>query len=424
MHKTMSLESLNEAVRIAREKYSKLSSKKYRSAFLTSFCEQFGYTRKYAQKLLRGARDGSGAGRRARSGRPCIYTEKHIEVLKFIWLQADQPCGRRLAGAMADWVRSYERNVRRLLPKIRDALGRISYAQLDRLIAQLRVKEPRVADWRRWRSNGAVKAQIPERAERWNVGDPGWMEVDCVALCGGNMSDYFTWILTGTDVWSGWTELRPMWNRSASQVIKHYDDMMLCSPFEWKGVDSDNGGEFINWQAIQWKRVRDLMGKRMELTRSRAYHKNDQAYVEQKNNTHVREFFGYERYGYQEIGDAMMEVCRAWSLYNNLYRPTMKQISMERVGSKRRRRHEKIAKSPAMRIIEHEGTPLSIKNALIRARKVNDPMSLRAECERGLKFVWTLIRALEQKPYSSLERDRVVEEFGPLKLDYKPISLA
>ena len=72
--------------------------------------------------------------------------------------------------------------------------------------------------------------------------------------------------------------------------------MERCSPFKWKGIDSDNGGEFINWQAFRWKRLREAMGHRMELTRSRAYHKNDQAYVEQKNNTHVREFFGYEPY--------------------------------------------------------------------------------------------------------------------------------
>lgn len=400
-------------------------NRKERGICLTSFCEISGLERKYAQKLLSGKRDGTGRGRKKATGRPRKYTEEDKEIIRQIWLRTNQYCAVRLKAALALWLPAFSERVKHIDEESQERIKEISASQIERFIREYRVKQPRTDDWRKGRSQTAVKAQIEVRAECWKVDEPGWLEADCVALCGGNMGGEFIWLLTVTDVWSGWTEIRPMWNRSARKVIDHYSDMEACSPFMWKGIDTDNGGEFISWEVLEWRQMREVMGKRLHLTRSRPYYKNDQAYVEEKNYTLGREFFGYERYGHQQTMGMMEELCRCWSLYNNLYRPTLKQISRERDGCKVRRRHEKTAKTPAQRIMEHAGTPVKVKRALAKAMRCNNPLEMAESCESGLKTIWRAIREMDAiAPYLQLERDKIADRYGKLNLRYAPIELA
>ncbi len=420
----MSQESKKDILPKCRQKYRSLKSKKYRSEYLDTFCTLYGYERKYAQKILSGVREGCGRGRKSKSGRKRKYTDEHKAVLKWIWLQSDQPCGRRMHGSLGAWVNSYCKHVRRLERECIDRLDEISSAQIDRIISEFRVSEQRNGDWRNGRGNTAVKAAIPVRAETWKVDEPGWMEGDCVTLCGGNMEGCNVWILTLVDVAFGWTEIAPMWNRSAKKVIDHYGVMEQRCPFAFKGIDTDNGGEFINYEAIKWQQMKKIMGEEVVLTRSRPYHKNDQAYVEQKNFTHVREFFGYERYGHQQLMDSMDELCQAWSLYNNLYRPIMKQISCYREGTKLKRRHEKKAMSPAQRLIAYKELDGGVRLALEQAIELNDPFELRQECERGLAQIWQMIKEMDKYPQNETGKDSVAAKFGKLNLHYAPIELA
>ena len=408
-----------------RGRYSGMINRKERGICLTSFCEQTGLERKYAQKLLSGRRDGTGAGRRKATGRPRKYTEEDKEIIRQIWLLTNQYCAVRLKAALALWLPAYSDKVKMVGEESRKRIMGISASQIERFIRDFRVRQPRMEDWRKGRSQTAVKAQIEVRAERWNVDSPGWLEADCVALCGGNMGGEFIWLLTVTDVWSGWTEIRPMWNRSARKVIDHYGDMEACTPFAWKGIDTDNGGEFISWEVLEWQQLREVMGKQLHLTRSRPYYKNDQAYVEEKNYTLGREFFGYERYGHQQTMDMMEELCRCWSLYNNLYRPTLKQVSRVREGCKVRRKHEKTAKTPAQRIMEHPGTPESVKHALADAMQRNSPLEMAKACESGLRTIWKATREMDAvPPYNQLGRDEIANRYGKLNLRYAPIELA
>lgn len=167
------------------------------------------------------------------------------------------------------------------------------------------------------------------------------------------------------------------------------------------------------------------MGQELEITRSRPYHKNDQARVEQKNYTHVREFLGYERVGYQQLEAPLEELCRAWSLWNNLYRVQMKQLSSRREGSKRIRRHEKNPRTATQRIMEKPQTPEEIKMKLQKLYERKDPFSLHEECERGLKYVDDLLKKFsENEPQNEEERDKLRDNQNPLKLRYTTISLA
>ena len=423
----MKKETIRELTEKYRDKYARLSYKKARGALLTQYCEITGYTRKYAQKLLSGKRDGSGEGRRKNKGRPRKYTEEDKRIIRAVWDKTGYWSGRRLKSALRLWLQSWNNDKRReqLGEEQKQRISGISAAQIDRFIREYRQSKPREKNWRIGHSVDAVKGLIEQRSERWDVHEPGWLEADCVALCGGDMSGSFVWLLTITDVWSGWTEVRAMWNRSARKVIDHYGPAEESCPFKWLGIDTDNGGEFMSWETIQWSLMRETIGSRLHLTRSRAGVKNDQAYVEEKNLTHCRDFFGYDRYGYQQIMGVMQELCVCWSLYNNLYRPQLKQLSREKIGSKVKRRHEACPLTPAERIMQWEGTEEATRQALEKALRANDPFKMVKMNQDGLRRIWQMIREMDEKAANSeLERDEIAQRYGKLNLRYAPIELA
>jgi hypothetical protein len=150
------------------------------------------------------------------------------------------------------------------------------------------------------------------------------------------MGGSFIWTLTSVDVASGWTELRAIWNRGQHASLQGLESIYHSHPFTLLGLDSDNGGAFLNYHVYNW-----LKEKGIHQTRSRPYFKNDQAYVEQKNYTHVRGLLGYDRLAHQELLPELNELLSLWSLWKNLYCVTMKQESCHREGSKQVRRHSK-----------------------------------------------------------------------------------
>lgn len=147
------------------------------------------------------------------------------------------------------------------------------------------------------------------------------------------MSGSFIWTLTSVDIASGWTALRALWNRGQQASHQGLGSTYKSQPFKLLGVNSDNGGEFLNYFVYDW-----LKQIGIHQTRSRPYFKNDQAYVEQKNNTHVRGLLGYDRLEYQAQRPELNELLSLWSLWKNLFCVTMKQESCHRKGSKQVRR--------------------------------------------------------------------------------------
>lgn len=168
---------------------------------------------------------------------------------------------------------------------------------------------------------------------------------------------------------------------------------------------------------------REGLINKLKLTRSRPYMKNDQAYVEEKNYTHVRQFLGYERLEYSQLIESVNELVQIWSLWNNIYSPTLKQLSCYREGSKRRRRHEKEAQTPAQRLLQHPGISDQAKKAIQRAIQNNDPIDMKEEIERRLAYIWALNAKL-QECTSEYQCDEVTRAHGKLNLRYAPIELA
>ena len=147
-----------------------------------------------------------------------------------------------------------------------------------------------------------LRQQIPIRGSLWEEGKAGWLEVDTVALCGGSVAGEFVWMVDGVDYATTWVEVRAMWGRGQAGTLAALQDMEASLPFCLLGLDSDNGGEFLNHHVLQWLQKRP---QPVFMTRSRPYKKDDNAHVEQKNWTHVRQCFGYERHDNPELVEPM-----------------------------------------------------------------------------------------------------------------------
>jgi len=276
MHPKMSQITRAEVLARKRLRYVQ-AGREHKGRIITELVELFGYHRKAAIRALRPAPPPSPFVR----GRPTEYDPDKLMVpLKAIWLTALQPCGKRLVSALPEWLPAYEEDHRRLNPDVKRALLNASSATLDRLLHPLRVLHRRRATTR---PGTLLRQQIPIRTE-WTEQTPGYLEVDTVALCGGSVAGEFVWMVDGVDYATTWVEVRAMWGRGQAGTLAALQDIEASLPFCLLGLDSDNGGEFLNHHVLHWlqKRPRPVF-----MTRSRPYKKDDNAHVERKNWTHI-----------------------------------------------------------------------------------------------------------------------------------------
>ena len=243
--------------------------------------------RKYAIKWLRG---GLPVARgRARPGPERRYAVVE-PVVRQIWLTAEQPCGKRLAPILRQWLPYYEGRYGGLSPRQRSLIRQVSPATLDRLLAPARAEH--------WRGRSGTKpgslwrSEIPIRTDTWDLSRPGYWEADRVAPCGTSLAGSFIGSLTYTDILSGWTEGGAVWNRGATGVLTATREVEERLPFALLGFASDQGGEFLNHHLWAYMRERKVA---VEFTRSRPYHSADNAPVEQNNWTWARQLLGYGR---------------------------------------------------------------------------------------------------------------------------------
>ena len=402
----MSQSTRNEYLNKMRDRYRRHTGRQARSKLISEFCEVTSHERKYAIKLLRKQRGPGSGSFRSKRGFDTIYGQEVIEVLYEIWRHSEQPCGKRLKPMLKEWLPHYQAHYGQLSQEIAYKVLTISPAQIDRVLAKRKLgvskRKPRTP-----KSNAAIKALVPIRAECWDAKEPGWIEADTVAHCGGNMAESFVWSLTMTDIFSGWTEVRPSWNRGQESVLQAFSTIEACLPFEILGLDTDNGGEFLNYHLHSHLTKR---AKPIEMTRSRPYRKNDQAHVEQKNDTHVRQLLGYDRLGHQALLELTKELLEHWSIWRNCFTTTFKQIEARREGSRQIRVHEKLPKTPCQRLIDfnREQGDEAKAAALESWRSLHDPFKLKAWIEEQLERIWDLdakLNAMEREELSELEKD-------------------
>jgi hypothetical protein len=366
-----------------------------RTRMIEELCEQFGYSRKHAIKLL-GARAGWGGDPLVRKGRPPRYGQEVTEVFWRIWKVAEQPCGKRLAALRKLWLPHYEARHGRLGHELREKVLAVSPAQIDQLLAP---RKARAGGKGRsgTKPGGLLKNHIPIRTDNWDITRPGFMEADTVAHCGESLEGDFVWSVTYTDIYSGWTANRAVWNKGATGIVAATREVEAALPFALLGFDCDNGSEFLNWHLVRYFQERE---RKVGLTRSRPYHKDDNGHVEQKNWTRVRQLLGYERFEDPELVEEINVLYReVWEPLHNYFLPSMKLVSKDRHGAKVRRRHDG-PQTPCERLLGSDVLDAGGKRRLQEKRESLDPFALHERLEAGLRRVLHRARHSSRPPGS------------------------
>lgn len=375
----MSGNSKKEYLERIRWRYRR-SGKARKGRILDEFCEVCGYERKYGIKLLNQRK----ARRLRRPGPKRYYGKMEIAVLRQIWLAADQMCSKRLKAALPLWLPYYEGSHGELGLETRSKILKLSASTIDRLLAPIRV---------RYRGKGLggtkpgslLKIQIPIRTDNWDIQVPGFMEADTVAHCGTSLSGDFVWSLVFTDIATGWTQQRAVWNKGSQGVIAQVQDIERKLPFELLGFDCDNGSEFLNHHL--WSYFVDRK-KPVQFTRSRPYKKNDNAHVEQKNWTHVRQLLGYDRFDKPQVVDLINDLyANEWQAYQNFFCPSVKLLEKKRIGSKYKRRYDK-AQTPYQRLMASKALDELQRQTLGQTFSTLNPFKLKITIERKLKAIF------------------------------------
>lgn len=362
------------------------ANRKGKALILNEFCLTSGYHRKHAIRLLTQKDFKRSQHQEARGRKKCYDPEPLLAPLKQIWLAANQMCGKRLKTAISIWLPFYEKTYGVLNTHVKTQLLTMSEATIDRLLQSERVRFPKRLGGTK--PGSLLKKHIPVKTDQWNEQQPGFVEADTVAHCGESLMGNFAWSITLTDIYSGWTENRAVWNKGADGVVEQIHAIEEELPFPILGFDCDNGSEFLNYHLIRYFQKRP---KPVQFTRSRPYHKDDNAHVEQKNWTHVRQLFGYYRIENQALISAMNDLYKhECSLLHNYFYPAMKLIDKKRVQSKIIKKHDK-PKTPYQRIMESKDIDSLKKEQLAAIYKTLNPFELKASLEAKLKNIFTHI---------------------------------
>lgn len=344
-----------------------------KSRILDEFVAVTGYHRKHAVRILNG---GVVLVERsaARGGRPRLYDEAIREALVVLWEASDRVCGKRLKPLIPVLVDALERHGHlHLHDGVRERLLAASPATLDRLLGPTRLAV-RGGPGGRAKHPSPLRRSIPVKTfADWNAPLPGYMEADLVAHCGGDASGSFVNTLTLTDVASGWTECVALVVREAALVVEAITRLRATLPFRLRGVDTDNGSEFLNETLLAYCKAAEI-----ELTRSRPYRKNDQAWVEQKNGAVVRRLVGYRRLEGLAAAEALTRLYAASRLFVNFFQPSFKLKEKIRTGSRVTKRYH-APETPCARLLASDAVSEATKERLRSAVVTLDPLRLLDE---------------------------------------------
>lgn len=379
----MSLQASQELQERVAARY-RSARRREKARILNEFVAATGYGRKYAiTRLNRSPRlSGQNDDQRPPRRRQHTYDEPVIEALVVVWKAANCICSKRLVPFLAEFVATLERFGHLSLPaEVRERLLTVSVSTVDRLLAKERQAQGRSLSTTR--PGQLLKRQIPVRTfSDWNDLRAGFVEADLVAHCGSSAMGSFLNTLVLTDIATGWTECLALLRRSEADVLGALAQARQRLPFPLLGVDTDNGGEFINYEMLRYCRQEEIT-----FTRCRPYKKNDQAHVEEKNNSIVRRLVGYDRYEGVAAWRALEALYRVLRLYVNFFQPSLKLVSKNRQGGRVAKKYDR-AQTPYQRVIAAPTVEASIKTDLQRFYSELDPVALLHELERLQDRFW------------------------------------
>lgn len=398
MGKKISGATRAELVKAIGERYG-AGSRVDKLRILDEFVALTGYHRKHAIRVL----NGRAAKRKQRRSRTRLYDEAVREAVVVLWEASDRICGKRLKPLLPILLAALEGHGHMQLDQaVRSRLLAASAATIDRMLAPTR------ASVGRRRSpvgaKPAIRRSVPVRTfADWKDPAPGYMEADLVAHCGGSVAGSFVQTLTLTDIASGWTECVALVVREGALVVEALGRLQATMPFPLRGLDTDNGGEFLNDMVLKY-----CTEQQVEFTRSRPYRKNDQAWVEQKNGSVVRRLVGYGRLEGMTAAEVLARLYSASRLFVNFFQPSFKLAEKTRVGARVTKRYHPPA-TPCARLLVSDDIPDEMKDRLRSVLATLDPLRLLDEIRAAQHHLVGFMTG--ETPHVALRRDADLDGF-------------
>ena len=315
------------------------------------------------------------------------YDKSFQTSLIAIWSYFDYMCGQRLVPFIREnIVELVKEKTFRITDVIKEKLLTISSATVNRLLGEYR-KKNKLHGISTTKAEKNLNKLIPIRVFfDWDERVPGFFEIDTVSHDGGNASGEHIYSLTVTDVSVGWTEIRPLLNKAQRWVKESIEDIKNNLPYKMLGIDSDNGSEFKNHQLYKWCEDNEIT-----FTRGRSYKKNDNCFVEQKNNSVVRRLVGYYRYEGDKTLKELEVLYKSWCLLVNYFYPSMKILEKERKDAHIYKKYD-TAKTPYKRCLESDKLSEEEKQKLIKIKKGLNIIELKKTVEKALDDVLKYVR--------------------------------
>lgn len=374
-----------------RPRYKK-ASKLEKSRMLDEAEQVTELSRKHLSRLLSSKRRELHA---PRAGRPPKYASKSLRGhLLRLWNLCERVSPARFHAAIPLWLPSYRQKFGPVSEEDLALLQSISASSIGRILAEHRRSNQKGKSTTR--PNLKLKPQIPIKKLDERVKSPGTVQADTVAHCGSSLAGEFAWTLTMVDIDSGWTENRAIFKRDSMQIRDQIALIEERLPFHIKQFETDCGGEFLNYRVMN--HLMDPANRRklhrpvVQMRRARPYHKDDQCYVEQRNFTHVRNLFAYERIEDPSLVALMNDIYENyWNPLHNFFLPSMKLREKSRDGAKIKKKFHS-PKTPAQRLIESTDLNSWRKRKLKSEFSKLNPVTLKLEMENKLDLFFKLLR--------------------------------
>ncbi len=389
---TMARRSKQEYLRSIYDRYQH-APRAQKGTMLEEFCKVCGYNRKYAIWLLNRPLPEATVRKRGAPRSP-TYNRAMVRILAKVWEASGYLCSQRLKAALVHWL-PWIRQHFELTQPLEDQLLAISARQMDR-----RLRETKHIVKRRLygttRPGSLLKQMIPIKTDHWDVNRPGYLEIDLVSHSGASAVGEFVHSLDCVDIATCWVERKAVMGKSALGVLNAVTEIEHQLPFPLKGIDSDNGSEFINNRLLAFCQQRPA-GHTIQFTRSRPYKKDDNAHIEQKNWTHVRKLMGWDRYDTAKAQEAANQLYDELRIFQNLFQPSMKLRCKIRIGSRLIRRYD-TPRTPFERVVEsRKGDPKKLA-ALKHTLKTTDPFELSTRIDQQLQRIYKLASHTDRAP--------------------------
>jgi len=378
----MSQRSKRELSEEIRPRYLK-ARKAEKERILDEFIASTGYHRKYAIRVLK-----HGRPRRSskKHGPAKVYQGEVVVALEQIWEVCGRICSKRLHPFLPEMVKVLERcRELELKPETKALLLSMSRSTIDRCLAPARFEHPHGLPTTK--PGSLLKKAIPVRTfTPWKEDRPGFLEIDLVAHCGETTEGQFLNTLTCVDLSTGWVECLAVRQHTQVAVFNAIQTLRKQLPFPLLGIDSDNGGEFINDLLYHY-----CLSEKITFTRSRPYRKNDQAHVEQKNWSVVRRLIGYDRFETEAEFQLLQSIYADLRLYTNSFQPVLKLIAKDHVDKQVIRRYDTAA-TPFQRVLAAQEIPLETKARLTNLYVRLNPVQLRNTIDQKVAQLWKITR--------------------------------